>query len=205
MLRIPFDPGCEISVILVTANVLTAECTKYWQLLLCQGILTGFACGMSFGPAPAVVAQWFEKRRSLAFAIVSIGTSLGGTVFPIIARNLIELIGYGTTSTHALNGANEFLQFQMGNAGYCPGPTLRARHYEPGGNFYVRPSWNQLSGVSSRLSDEGLIHPNALSGFSLGTISRNLRSMCVSLLVFSISWVFLQVCSPTSPPLLFRD
>ena len=66
------------------------------------------------------------------------------------------------------------------------------------GIFYVRLSWNQLSGVASRPSDKGLIHLNILAASSLGTISRNLRSMCVSLPVFSISWVSLQVGSPTS-------
>ena len=93
---IPFNPNFEISVILVTASMVTAECKEFWQLLLCQGILTGFACGMNFGPAPAIVSQWFDKRRPLAFAIISIGSSLGGAIFPIIARNLIELIGYAS-------------------------------------------------------------------------------------------------------------
>ena len=92
----PFDRDPEISVVLVAASVITAECKEFWQLLLCQGILTGFAGGMNFAPVPAIVSQWFEKRRPLAFSIVSTGTSLGGTVFPIITRNLIELIGYAS-------------------------------------------------------------------------------------------------------------
>ena len=90
------DQNAETSVVVVVAGVLTAECHKFWQLLLCQGILTGFACGMIFGPVPAIVSQWFEKRRSLAFGIVTTGSALGGTIIPIAARNLIELIGYAT-------------------------------------------------------------------------------------------------------------
>ena len=73
------------------------------------------------------------------------------------------------------------------------------------GIFYIRLSWNRLSAVASRPSDKGLIHLNILAASSLGTISRNPHSMCVSLLVFSISWVPLQVGSPTSSPLLFHD
>jgi len=82
------------SVILVVATVLTAECKEFWQLLLCQGLLTGFACGMIFGPLPAIVSQWFKKRRSLAFGVIAAGSSLGGTIIPIAARHLVELIGY---------------------------------------------------------------------------------------------------------------
>lgn len=85
------------SVILVVATVLTAECKEYWQLLLCQGLLTGFCCGMIFSPIPAVASQWFKKRRALAFGIMSTGSSLGGTIIPIAASNLIEIIGFKWT------------------------------------------------------------------------------------------------------------
>ncbi|KAF9643781.1 MFS general substrate transporter [Thelephora ganbajun] len=85
------------SVIIVVATVLTAECKKFWQLLLCQGLLTGFSCGMVFGPLPAINSQWFKKRRSLAFGISATGSSLGGTIIPIAASNLIELVGFKWT------------------------------------------------------------------------------------------------------------
>ena len=92
--RVSPDHNTKTSVLLVVAGVLTAECREFWQLLLCQGILMGFACGMIYGSLPPIVSQWFEKRRSLAFGIVAAGSALGGTVIPIGARNLIELIGY---------------------------------------------------------------------------------------------------------------
>lgn len=88
---------CISSAILIVAVVLTAECKEFWQLLLCQGLLTGISCGMIFSPIPAVVSQWFQKRRSLAFGIISTGASLGGTIIPIATRNLIELIGFKWT------------------------------------------------------------------------------------------------------------
>lgn len=90
------DHNVEISVILVTAILVTAECKEFWQLLLCQGLLTGFASGMIFGSIPAIVSQWFQKRRSLAFGVFAAGSSLGGTIIPIAAKNLIELIGYAS-------------------------------------------------------------------------------------------------------------
>lgn len=85
------------SVILVVATVLTAECTKFWQLLLCQGILTGWCCGMIFSPIPAISSQWFKKKRALAFGIMSTGSSIGGSIIPITADNLIEKIGFKWT------------------------------------------------------------------------------------------------------------
>ncbi|KAF9783217.1 MFS general substrate transporter [Thelephora terrestris] len=85
------------SVILAVATVLTAECQEFWQLLLCQGLLTGFCCGMIFSPIPAVASQWFKTRRALAFGVMSTGSSLGGTIIPIAASNLIELIGFKWT------------------------------------------------------------------------------------------------------------
>jgi MCP family monocarboxylic acid transporter-like MFS transporter 10 len=53
---------------------------------------------MIFGPIPAIASQWFKKRRSLAFGVIAAGSSLGGTIIPIAASNLIERIGYVRTS-----------------------------------------------------------------------------------------------------------
>lgn len=52
------------------------------------------ACGTIFGPTAAVIAHWFKKRRGFAMGLVAVGSSVGGTVFPIAARNLIPLVGY---------------------------------------------------------------------------------------------------------------
>ena len=75
------------------ATVVTAECEDFWRLLVCQGFLTGMSCGMIFGPIPTILSQWFKKRRSLAFGISATGSSLGGTIIPIVSSNLIDLIG----------------------------------------------------------------------------------------------------------------
>ncbi|KAF9646429.1 MFS general substrate transporter [Thelephora ganbajun] len=82
------------SVILVVATVATAECKEFWQLLLCQGFLTGFSCGMIFGPLPTITSHWFKKRRSLAFGISATGSSLGGAIIPIASSHLIDLVGF---------------------------------------------------------------------------------------------------------------
>ncbi|KAK1221521.1 hypothetical protein PQX77_015640 [Marasmius sp. AFHP31] len=89
--RLPFL--CSSLLVGVSA-FLTAECTKFWQLLLCQGILQGAACGCTFGPIVAIVGHWFKKRRGLAIGLVALGSSIGGTVFPIATRRLIIQVGF---------------------------------------------------------------------------------------------------------------
>ncbi|KAG6911387.1 hypothetical protein DXG01_016484 [Tephrocybe rancida] len=85
------------SVLLVTATFLVAQCTQYWHFLLCQGIVIGFACGGIFGPTTAVVAHWFKLRRGLAMGLVAVGSSIGGTVLPILSKNLIPTVGFPWT------------------------------------------------------------------------------------------------------------
>lgn len=101
------------SVFLVVATMLVAECKTYWQFLLCQGFAVGvrilrsrsrfspvdssvilqIGCGIIFGPLLGVVAHWFKKRKGLALGWTAVGSSLGGTLFPIAARNLIQSVG----------------------------------------------------------------------------------------------------------------
>ncbi|KAF5378329.1 hypothetical protein D9615_008721 [Tricholomella constricta] len=85
------------SALLVTATFLVAQCKEYWQFVLCQGIVIGFACGGIFGPTTAVIAHWFKHRRGLAMGFVAIGSSIGGTVLPITAKNLIPIVGFPWT------------------------------------------------------------------------------------------------------------
>ncbi|KAF8637737.1 hypothetical protein AX17_002612 [Amanita inopinata Kibby_2008] len=84
-------------ILLILATFLVAECKEYWQFLLCQGITVGLACGGIFGPTTAVVAHWFKKRRGLAMGLVAVGSSIGGTVLPIAAKSLIDIVGFKWT------------------------------------------------------------------------------------------------------------
>ncbi|KIJ44243.1 hypothetical protein M422DRAFT_60074 [Sphaerobolus stellatus SS14] len=85
------------SVSLVVATFLVAECKQYWHFLLCQGITIGISSGILFGPSLGCVVHWFKVRRSLAYAIVACGSSIGGTLFPILVRNLIPTVGFAWT------------------------------------------------------------------------------------------------------------
>ncbi|KAL5531067.1 hypothetical protein ACEPAG_3943 [Sanghuangporus baumii] len=79
------------------ANFLTAECSEYWQFLLCQGFFLGLAAGCIYIPCIAVVSHWFKHKKPLAFAIISFGGSLGGIVYPIMVRNLLPDVGFKWT------------------------------------------------------------------------------------------------------------
>ncbi|KAJ3566847.1 hypothetical protein NP233_g6743 [Leucocoprinus birnbaumii] len=85
------------TLLLVVATFLVAECHTYWQFLLCQGFTVGLACGICFGPTLSVVGHWFKRRRGIALGLTAAGSSMGGTVFPIAARNLIILVGFPWT------------------------------------------------------------------------------------------------------------
>ncbi|KAJ3479495.1 hypothetical protein NLI96_g9017 [Meripilus lineatus] len=85
------------SIAVVAATFLIAECKEYWQFLLCQGFAVGLSCGVIFGPMLGVNAHWFKKKRGLALGLVALGSSIGGTLFPIAARNLIAAVGFPWT------------------------------------------------------------------------------------------------------------
>ncbi|KAJ7496845.1 major facilitator superfamily domain-containing protein [Mycena latifolia] len=124
-LRVPFFIA---SVGVVVATFLVAQCTQYWHFLLCQGFLVGISSGMLFGPIIAVIGHWFKKRRGLATGILATGSSIGGTLFPIVARRLIPRIGFPWT----LRVIGFMLLFSLGVANLAVRRRLPPKHV-PGG------------------------------------------------------------------------
>ncbi|KAI6131938.1 MFS general substrate transporter [Pisolithus thermaeus] len=82
---------------LIACTFLTAECKQYWQFLLVQGLFTGLFSGIIYAQAISVVSHWFSKKKGIVLGIVSIGTSLGGTLFPIAGQKLIPHVGFQWT------------------------------------------------------------------------------------------------------------
>ncbi|KAF4472878.1 hypothetical protein FALBO_225 [Fusarium albosuccineum] len=68
--------------------------TKYYQIILSQGICSPIGICCLFTPAVACVTTWFQKRRGLAMGLVSAGSSLGGVFLPIMFNRLIDEIGF---------------------------------------------------------------------------------------------------------------
>ncbi|KAJ7117707.1 MFS general substrate transporter [Mycena epipterygia] len=92
--KIPFFAA---SCLLVLSTFLVAECTQYWHFILCQGLATGLACGTIFGPTLGVLGHWFKRKRGLAVGFSAMGSSIGGTIFPIATHKLIPLVGFPWT------------------------------------------------------------------------------------------------------------
>ncbi|KIM60262.1 hypothetical protein SCLCIDRAFT_1217038 [Scleroderma citrinum Foug A] len=85
------------SVIYITALFLVAECKTYTQFILCQGAATGFFAGVLFGTCPAIVSHWFLTKRCQAFSVLAMGSSIGGTIFPILVQQLFDKVGFQWT------------------------------------------------------------------------------------------------------------
>lgn len=55
----------------------------------------GIGCGLIFLPSVAVMTQYFTTKRAAANGIASIGSGVGGIIYPIIFHNLEPRIGFG--------------------------------------------------------------------------------------------------------------
>ena len=73
---------------------------------------------MIFGPLMGVLSDWFRLRRGLALGYIALGSSIGGTIFPIAARRLIEEIGSVTATMSIHLRLLTFLHFP-GSSGQC--------------------------------------------------------------------------------------
>lgn len=78
------------SVGCVAYLLLLGQCTEYWQFLLCFGVLGGTSGAILTTVALSVISHWFHARRGLATGITFTGTSLGGIVFPIALRSILD-------------------------------------------------------------------------------------------------------------------
>ncbi|KAK5328554.1 hypothetical protein LTR93_002339 [Exophiala xenobiotica] len=83
------------STLIVLGWMFTSLCTKYWQVMLSQGVLIGMGTGFLYIPSLALLPRYFSKKRAIATGIVTSGSSLGGTLYPIIFQQLQPKIGFG--------------------------------------------------------------------------------------------------------------
>lgn len=74
---------------------MTSISSEYYQFILAQGICNPLGASLIFYPALSCTATWFDKRRALAFGIVSSGSSVGGVIFPTMLSRLLPRIGFG--------------------------------------------------------------------------------------------------------------
>ncbi|KAI1498988.1 putative monocarboxylate permease [Biscogniauxia marginata] len=77
----------------VFGMMMTSISTQYYQVLLAQGFAVGIGAGMVFIPSVAIVGTYFSTRRSTALGLAATGSSIGGVIYPIALKRLIQEIG----------------------------------------------------------------------------------------------------------------
>ncbi|KAI3060563.1 hypothetical protein CBS147352_28 [Aspergillus niger] len=82
------------SIMLPFGLMMTSLATKFWQLILAQGICIGLAAGCLFVPSVAILPQYFKKRRGLANGLAASGSSIGGVIYPIMFDQLQHKVGF---------------------------------------------------------------------------------------------------------------
>ena len=64
-----------------------------------------------------IIGHWFRRKRGLALGMNAIGSSMGGTIFPIAARNLIKRVGCGPSCIFRIFGPlNRVFQLPLDDA-----------------------------------------------------------------------------------------
>jgi MFS family permease len=82
------------SVLYALSIFMLGSCEKYYQFLLCLGILGGVSSAMVSTPCMAVLSHWFHRRRGTATGVAMAGSSLGGIIFPLALRAALKRLGW---------------------------------------------------------------------------------------------------------------
>lgn len=76
------------------AYMMMSLSTKYYQLLLTQGVCSGLASSICFCCGITLLSSWFRKRRGIAVGLGATGAAFGGVIYSILARQMIKIHGF---------------------------------------------------------------------------------------------------------------
>src|SRR3954469_1072438 len=85
------------SVLLGIGLAVASRATSLLEFQLAYGVLVGFAAGSFFAPMIASVANWFDKHRSLAVSLVSVGVGVAPMTISPFAAWLIQHYDWRTS------------------------------------------------------------------------------------------------------------
>ncbi|KAG6353673.1 hypothetical protein INS49_005381 [Diaporthe citri] len=83
--------------LIVFGTFMASLSTKYWQVLLAQGVCTGIGNGSLLTPMMVIVSTYFKKKLPFVLGIGACGSVTGGLIFPSMVRTLLPTIGFGWT------------------------------------------------------------------------------------------------------------
>jgi hypothetical protein len=86
--------GCFFQV---SGALATSFGTKLWHFWLAQGIVSGIGHGLVFSPMISLYATYFNSKRVMAVSLASCGAATGGMIFPVVAYQCFNNIGFGWT------------------------------------------------------------------------------------------------------------
>lgn len=78
----------------VFALMMLSLARNYYSVMLSQGVLLGICLGFLYIPSVALIPLYFKKNRGLALGLATAGGSLGGVLYPLIFRRLLNQVGF---------------------------------------------------------------------------------------------------------------
>ncbi|ODV86350.1 hypothetical protein CANARDRAFT_196451 [[Candida] arabinofermentans NRRL YB-2248] len=70
------------------------SCNSVGSFIVTFSIIGGTSIGMLAGPLTGVISHWFMKNRAKAFGLCTLGSSVGGIMFPLLLDRLYKKLGF---------------------------------------------------------------------------------------------------------------
>ncbi len=104
--RIGARPVVLMAVVLLGAGLfLASQAQELWVFQFAYGGLVGASGGAFFAPIISATLGWFDKHRSLAVSLVSIGAGVAPMIITPLASILIEIHGWRSAMLMVASGA----------------------------------------------------------------------------------------------------
>lgn len=91
--------GCRTTTIVgalvsATGIALSASSTEVWHAYLTFGVLGGVGVALTYTCSTAVLGDYFDKKKHVAFPVSCLGNSLGVLIFPYLLQLIVDSVGH---------------------------------------------------------------------------------------------------------------